>query len=544
MLPVTPSDNAKPRFVVCCFWTIHGVNPTSERQPPVRFALRATDAPRYSMNTSQSLPPLLVVGAGWLPPESPERLHLPGVRVWGIARELVKAGHPVRLASFVYEGADVTELHMRDVRTEQNSNGEIAVRLQPRRTLQIPANEPAAELDRESREFGAAAVIGCLDMVNRHMGRMASELPMWCDHPGDPMAERQLLARAWDSDYLLADQWRTLAESLSRADRVSGFSRAQTGALAGEMAALGRLNQYTAHEELIHCIPPWHEPREKGDWLKQSDCLSPFSHLSGDPLVRERRAPKDAFIIAQTGGFNSWLDEETLFVALETAMRRDARIHFAATGGGIPGHNERTFNNFARLVAASEFRERFHLLGWIALSDVDRVLSEADVAILADRPGVEGWLGGRYRLVDWIAAGLPIVATLGCELAQELSALELISGVPQRDSAALAEAILDMAKDPTRTRERANHAREYFLREYDIHKVLRPLLDWARDPKPASDLAAWRAGARPNALWIGRKGETDQLDQLEKTGAELNRIRRKLKIMKGSRLVRAAIKLR
>ncbi|MBI1783976.1 hypothetical protein HYR69_02420 [Candidatus Sumerlaeota bacterium] len=476
------------------------------------------------MNSSQTkLPPILAVGIGPIPPEDPGRLHLPGIRIWSIARELAAAGHPVRLLTLRFEGKPLDSLHIHEL-GQDGSPLKSAVRPITEENL------PAEFLD-EARSFGAAAAVGCMDVVNRHLGRMNSDLPIWCDYPGDPMAERQLIAHRWDSDETLADQWRTLADGLARADRVSGFSREQTGALAGQMAVIGRINRYTAGTSLIHYLPPWHET------------LPP--EPANAKLLRGSQIPDGAFVLIQTGGFNNWLDVETLFLSLEQAMKARDDIHFAATGGPLPGHSDNAFGTFHRMVEQSPFRERFHLLGWKPLADVYQLMREADAAINVDRPGPEGWLGGRYRLVDWIANSLPVISTVGCELAEEMAELQLISGAPQGDSSQIAAAILRACDERFSLPERASRAREYFLQMYARTKILNPLFDWAAAPQSAPDLLAWRKGeSRPPALWDRAKSEAERLAEIEVLQAEWMKKDRRIKQLEGSALVKGARWLR
>jgi hypothetical protein len=185
------------------------------------------------------------------------------------------------------------------------------------------------------------------------------------DYFGDPMAERQMLALRHGSDEGLADQWNLVAPALARADRLSGCSADQCAAILGQLGAVGRLGRFTVSDRLIHRLPPWIEPIPI-----DIDC---------EPLVRGTQMPQDAYLIIQTGGFNTWLDVHTLFAALELAMAANPRLHFAATGGAIPGHHVGGFQWFAAQVAKSQFKDRYHPLGWVPLGQVPRVISEGDL---------------------------------------------------------------------------------------------------------------------------------------------------------------------
>lgn len=528
-------------------------------------------------------PRILVAGVGPVPPEAGGRLFAPGLRVWGFASELVRAGHPVRLATVRFSGEPLDRLHVRDLSPDAPPPDPFApdrYELPSAREVRFATrSDPAGSdsgfseaLAREAEDFGAAAAIGSTDLINRELARASLPIPIWMDYFGDPMAERQMLARLHDSDGGLADQWSTLAPALRRADRLSGCSTMQCGSLLGEAATLGRLNRHTADEQLVHRLPPWIAPisAHGAGVASASDSAAP----APPPRVRGSLAPADAFLVVQTGGFNTWLDVETLFGSLELAMRDDPGVRFVATGGAIPGHDERSFAEFERRVAASPRRDRFHLLGWLPLPQVPQVIGECDLGLNVDRPSPEGWLGTRNRMLDWVLGGLPVVSTLGCELAGELAArwgereadgageTERASGPaigasnpappvflapPQGDARAVADAILRCAdlrrREPEAVRARVAAAAAWLRVERSPERCLAPLISWSRDPRPAGDLAAWAAGEPPPALWLGG-GDASELAALEKARADAGEARARLATLEGSRLVRAAMRLR
>ncbi len=470
--------------------------------------------------------PLLLAGVGPLPPEYPNRLFAPGLKIWGIARELSRVGHPVRLATLGFDSNERNSLNIFELGVQAPSEIE---NLKPR-TVQIGDEAIHKILAREAAEYHARALIGSTDLMNRELALMDSDLPLWCAFFGDPMAEKQLLAKTHGSDDGLSPQWKMMIPALRRADRVSGCSRRQVGALMGELGTQGRLNRHTAEIVMAACLPPWIEP-------------IPQSAESG-PIMRGVSVPADAFIVLQTGGFNSWLDEETLFHSLEGAMANNPAIHFAATGGAIPGHNSLTFERFKSRVDSSTHGKRFHFLGWLPLPQVPRVIAEADLALNVDLPSLEGWLGTRNRLMDWLMGDLPIISTLGCEFAQDLGTKNLIRIVNQGDARAITDSILEIASNPKEAKARAEAARNVMLAHNTPAQCLKPLLDWAADPKPAPDRVAWKNGDSPPRLWLDAGDEAARIAELESVRVELARADAELKSLEGSRAVQFAMQLR
>lgn len=426
-----------------------------------------------------------------------------------------------------FTGDPIEEAHVADLRLDGDS-----VELVEQHVVEFEGREPGEVMAAEARAFGAEAVVSNSEIVNRAAASTGLGIPVWCDFFGDPMAERQMLAYRAKSDAMLADQWATYSRTLRAGDHFSGCSTYQVGSILGELAVLGRLNHHTAVSPLVSLIPPWVEP------------LGSINEGDGNAgALRAHGIPEGAFVVIQTGGFNTWVDHETLFEALELAMDRHADLHYATTGGALAGHDESSFGEFRRRVEASPNRARYHFLGWLALDEVGPAIAAADLGLNVDRPGAEGWLGTRNRVMDWLLAGKPVISTLGCELVAELADKEFLSAVDQGDARAIADAIDAVRADTDAHRARAGEGRRYLLDVHSPNRCLAPLLEWARDPKPAPDLHAWsEEAALAPALW--RSGEADFVLQAEADRSEAADLRGRLARLEGSRLVRFAIRLR
>jgi hypothetical protein len=494
---------------------------------------------------------MLVAGVGPLPPENQGRVFAPGLRAWGIARELARAGHPTRLvctrfgeggatatrydlaigpgAAVLPEGHPLTPPNAGDNASDADNAGN-------GNNARVHGNAVgaglAALLADEARDWGAQAAVGTSDVMNLALAQSGLEIPIWMDYLGDPMAERQLLALRHGSDGGVDDQWAMLAPVLARADKLSGCSTEQCAALLGELGAVGRLGRHTATYPLVHCVYPWVEP------------IAPLP--AAKPLLRGSKVPANAFLAIQTGGFNTWLDVEMLFAALELAMAKAPRVHFAVAGGAIPGHYGRGYEWFEQQVKASPRRDRYHLLGWLAAGDVPRLLAEADLGLNLDLPCAEGILGTRSRLLDWLLAGLPIVSTPGCETAQEMAAAGYLTLAPMGDAKAAARAIVAAAAArPEFLREAARQGSRWLAKAHAPEACLRPLLAWAEAPKPAPDLQAWRLGEdEPPALWRQAAQAAQALAARRRSEQKTAWMEQKLARLEGSRWVRMALRLR
>jgi glycosyltransferase involved in cell wall biosynthesis len=418
----------------------------------------------------------LLCGVGPIPLGSPDRLHAPGLRLWAFSRALLEKGCSVDLLEARFGeaisggGAGVLRMRLTEKR-DADGQREIAA--------DSVGLEPAAPSILVSRRLAAQsydAVISTTDVMNEACAVSCGDLPLWCDFFGHPMAERQALADVYGSDEGIAPQWDMVIAALLRGDRFSGCSEAQRCALIGELGACGRLNRFTSGESLVTSIP----------------AAAVFRRFSpGGTAVRGKVVPEDAFVVLWTGGYNTWADPDTLAAALIRAMEREPRIHYLSTGGAIEGHDDRTFGRFRRQIDASPFAERCHFAGWVETRQVPDYYLQADVAVNCDRAVLEGELGTRTRMHEWICAGLPVISTNGCELARDLADRGLIDTFEAGDSQSLADRILEAAqRRPEETQRRTEEARRCLLEAYDPARLCRELADWAADPVRARDLSA------------------------------------------------------
>ena len=420
--------------------------------------------------------PVLVAGIGPIPPRKPDRLYAPGIRLWSFALALTQAGVETAILETYFDKSAQHRGTLHEVRTAPDGPPELDSRdLAGASLLQV-----VGEAVRETR---CAAIVSTTDLVGAACAQVAGDTPFWCDLNGHPMAERQGLSHRYDSDEGLAPQWDDILPALLRADRFSTCSGPQRLALIGELGATGRLNRHTDGYDLVTSLPVAYA--RSGEQRPDSSPL------------RGKVVPDDAFVVLWAGGYNTWADADTLRQGLETAMLANPRIHFVSTGGAIDGHDDRTFAEFRQALEDSEIADRCHFAGWVPASDLDDWYALADVAILCDRPTLEGELGSRNRVLDWLIAGIPALCTDLCELTHEFAAQGLIDVFAPRDAEGLARQIERLANTPPDMLTlRAEEARRYCLDTHAPSHIYAPLIDWASSPQRAPDLPA---SASPDA---------------------------------------------
>lgn len=416
---------------------------------------------------------ILIGGVCPLPVENTARNYGPGMRSWQFAHGLALRGHTVKLVAMCTQGA----YEDAEPPAEERLDGFEVERLPAARFFDRGAIEARIEA------FRPDALVGATIYGSRALAACRSDLPLWADQFGHVMAEAQARAALDGDDSMLGYFWSMVQEVGRRADRLSTVSRRQRYAAIGELGALGRLNAASCGRELVSVVPCAVVP-----------AVPPPANARA---FRGTRLPADAFAVLWSGSYNVWSDVETLFAGLEAAMAGDPRIHFVSTGGAIEGHDVVTYPRLVELVARSKRRERFHLDGWVRNELVAAYVAEADLGVLCERPIYEGALGSKNRIVQWLAAGLPVVSNrvgdLGDQLDEHAAGLTFRAGDPR----GLADHLLWAAAHPAELQAMAERARCLARTRFSVEETTAELAEWANAPERAPDRPAGSVSPAP-----------------------------------------------
>jgi glycosyltransferase involved in cell wall biosynthesis len=352
------------------------------------------------------------------------------------------------------------------------------------------------ELQRVHDAFGPEVVVAAGGYhAARAVSGLVSRAPRWIDLPGDLAAEGQLRAASNGDPGVLADYLAVLERALAVGDRFSAVGPSQRLALLGQLGARGRLTGATAGREPVAVVP-----------------------LASEGPAAAPELPRGALRVVSSGGYNTWLDAETMFAGLEQAMARCEDIVFVSTGaGGVDGHGSPHGAFWAR-VRGSRFAGRFEDRGRVTRAEARAVLSGGHVALAIARPSLEAELGSRQRAVEAMAYGRPVVITAIGDLARAIEEADAGLTVRPGDPAALAEALVGLARDPSSVASRGRNARAWWEANGTSRAATAPLREWVARP------SGWPAPGGAAAA-----GRDDRLLRLQ---ADLDHIR-------GSRTFRA-----
>ena len=279
--------------------------------------------------------------------------------------------------------------------------------------------------------------------------------------------------------------WKRRMEDLTRQYLVGDFficaSERQRDWWLGLLEAQGRINPYTFEEDpalrtLVDVVPyglPDSVPQKSKQVVKG---VWPGIDL-------------DAKVILWGGGLWPWLDPLTAIraVAKIWQQRRDVHLIFPGTKHpnpwmeGTPTHTE----------AARELAEEKGLLDkavffgeWVPYEDWPNVLLESDVALTLHYDTLETRLAFRSRVLDYIWAGLPTVATEGDATSDLISAQDLGAVVGYEDVEGVATAMLRLLEMPRESfEERFDAAR----RRLTWERAAQPLIAFCRHPRQSPD---------------------------------------------------------
>lgn len=306
-----------------------------------------------------------------------------------------------------------------------------------------------------------------------------------------------------ERDRALAFALGELGDQVRRGDLFLCASRRQRDLWIGHLAAAGRINPltYDADPTLASLIT-----------------IVPFG-TSAEPPVQQRRAVKGTVpgialtdkVVLWGGGVYNWFDPLTLVRAVDQVRHRVPEVRLYFLGMKHPNPDVPEMAVAARCRALSD---ELGLTGtyvffnedWVPYESRADHLLDADLGVSCHFPHVETEFSFRTRILDYLWAGLPIVATAGDSFAELIDAEGLGRTVPAEDVTALATALEDYLRDPD-LQSRTSEAVRRVARDFTWPVVLEPLVAFCREPRRAADAGRLPAAAsttvtvtRPGAL--------------------------------------------
>ena len=196
------------------------------------------------------------------------------------------------------------------------------------------------------------------------------------------------------------------------------------------------------------------------------------------------------------GGIWNWLDPLTLIKAAELTRDRLPHLRVVFPVVSVPSPDVLPMR---MLGAARNLSDSLDLTGsrvffgsaWIPHDEFGGVLLEADIGVSLHLESVETRFSFRTRILDYLWAGLPIIATDGDSMADLVRTHDLGAVVRPGDVHAVATALLQLGHEANRRAACAARSRAVAdLFRWSV--VARPLTDYCAAPYQAPDHDAIR----------------------------------------------------
>lgn len=278
---------------------------------------------------------------------------------------------------------------------------------------------------------------------------------------------------------------RVLNEQLRRADFLLCASAKQRDFWLGQLAGQGRVNAAVYDEDRS---------------LDSLISVVPFG-IPDQPPVQARRAIKGTVegigphdkVILWGGGIYNWFDPLTLIRAIDKLKDRhpDVRLFFMGLKHPNPGVPDMRVawqtQELSRELGLTG-RHVFFNEGWVPYDQRADYLLDADLGVSTHFMHVETAFSFRTRILDYLWATLPIVATDGDTFGTLIRAHGLGRVVPAEDVDALVVALEAMLYDDAAVDVVRANVRD-FAAGYVWSRALAPLVAFCRFPRRAPDLA-------------------------------------------------------
>lgn len=291
-----------------------------------------------------------------------------------------------------------------------------------------------------------------------------------------------------------------LNEQLGRADLILCAGTRQRDLWLGALAALGRVNPATYEDDpnldRLLAQVPFGIPEE------------PLPEVPGAIKGRVRGIGSEDQVVLWGGGVYNWFDPVTLVRAIDRLRTELPNIRLFFMGMVHPNPGVPTMRVAGELRAVSAElgltdRHVFFNDGWVPYESRAGYFRDADVAVSTHVDHVETAFSFRTRILDYLWADLPIVATGGDAFAELLERTGAGLTVPPGDVEALADALRRALQDPT-VRAQARAGSAVLRAELAWSRAVAPLAQLCRDPRRAPDVACPGLDTSPESVVFER----------------------------------------
>jgi glycosyltransferase involved in cell wall biosynthesis len=184
------------------------------------------------------------------------------------------------------------------------------------------------------------------------------------------------------------------------------------------------------------------------------------------------------------GGIYDWYDPLLLLAILPALLTRfpALRVVFSAHPNAATTP-QGTYAEVLGVAREAGWLDRHvFFVPWVAAEERFALYGEATVAVVLHRPRFEAEISLRTRVLDFLGAGLPVVATAGGTMSRLLAEEGMGLVIPDGDEAALTAALTKLLESADLRAHLAAHGRAWAAR-HDWESVLAPLAEFLAAPR-------------------------------------------------------------
>ena len=269
----------------------------------------------------------------------------------------------------------------------------------------------------------------------------------------------------------------------------------------GALTTAGRINPYTHGQD--------HLLRELIDVVPFGISSSPARH-SGTPAAKGvlPGIGTDSRLVIWGGGIYNWFDPLSLLRAWPQVLKAAPKARLLFLGIKHPNPDVPAMEMAARAITLSEELglrgKTVHFnLDWVPYDRRKDFLLESEIGVSMHFDHLETAFSFRTRILDYIWAALPIVATEGDEFARWIDAKNTGRVVRYEDPDSIADAISGLLTNSAAYEACAKAVREA-RPDFTWERAMSPLVRYCSQPRQAADLTTGRRTRveTSNSSWL------------------------------------------
>ncbi len=452
---------------------------------------------------------------GYNPPQllGDAKIEAAHYRTWQFLEPILQDGHQVHLCA----GAPGESIENPPIPAEWSNLSYAPISFGERGWIK--------ELQAEHDAFQPDCIVAVNFYHCLYTTRLKTGKPIWMDIYGDILTIMQASCFRAQSDRGMSTTIGFMRQALRQGDVFSGCGLPQQHMLAGEIAMSGRLGRTTFGYDFARTILPGSPPKQSltsaeistnGQALngqqangqqanqvngqnKDDSQLEPV-HGADDEFMKRVGIEANDFVVLWCGGYNTWTDVDTLFNALESAMGKDLTVRYVSVGANSYEAPDNVYTRLLGMIENSPHKDRFSMMGWQPWTEIPTYYRHSAVGINIDALHYETIYGTRTRLVEMIAAGLPVITSLGAELSYMLEHHGAARTFEVGDWQTLADQIIALSSDPELRDQLAEKALTYATDGLSFYKTTEPVRNWVANPTLAPDKTSTSFGSRMRHL--------------------------------------------